>query len=212
MRTTNIIMLGSLSRGKYKEYKKLFKSYPEIDFRPLTDFAWNPDAFKEVEHANTYYDNAFLKAKLAHLTAKVPTFSDDSGLEVHALNGKPGVHSHRYATPKDGETQDQANNKKLLDELKSVSKDKRTARFVCTIVFIVEGLILSATGAVDGTILEQPRGNQGFGYDPLFLPNGYTKTFAEMSAEDKNKISHRAMALNHLMSLIKEKNVQLVRP
>lgn len=212
MRTTNIIMLGSLSRGKYKEFKELFKNYPEIDFRPLTDFVWNTGAFKEAENANTYYDNAFLKAKLAHYAAKVPTFSDDSGLEVQALNGRPGVHSHRYASPKDGETQDQANIKKLLDELKSVPKEKRTARFVCTIVFMVEGLILSATGAVDGTILEHPRGDHGFGYDPLFLPNGYTKTFAEMSAEDKNKISHRAMALNHLMSLIKEKNVQLVRP
>ncbi len=212
MRTTNIILLGSLSRGKFKEFKALFKEYPEIDFKPLSDFAWNLDQFEEAENANTYYENAFKKAQLAHMAAKVPTFSDDSGLEVHALNERPGVHSRRYATPKTSETQDQANNKKLLEELQHYSKDKRAARYVCTIVFMVEGVVLSTTGAVDGTILDLPRGLHGFGYDPLFLPNGYNKTFAEMSLEDKNKISHRAKALHNLMALIKEKNVQLVRP
>ncbi len=212
MKNTNIIMLGSLSKGKFKEFKELFKSHSDFDFRPLTDFAWNTNAFKEAENANTYYENAFKKAKLAHMAARVPTFADDSGLEVAALNGRPGVHSHRYATATSSETQDQANIRKLLEELKSVPKEKRQAKFVCTIVFMMEGITLSTTGSVEGILLDQPRGTQGFGYDPIFLPNGYSKTFAEMSADDKNKISHRALALNHLIALIKEKNVQLVRP
>lgn len=222
MRKTNIIMLGSLSKGKTREYRELFRVYPEIDFKALGEIVWNPASFQEVENANTYYDNAYAKGQLAHYAAKVPTIADDSGLEVDALEGRPGVRSHRFAEPKRAESQDEANNRKLLEELKSVPREKRTAlpggaaghaaRFVCTIVFFVEGVVLSATGTLEGTILETPRGEHGFGYDPLFLPNGSEKTLAELAMDAKNQISHRARALKALMMQIREKKIELVRP
>lgn len=212
MRKTNIICLGSLSSAKTKEFKALFKNYPEIDFKSLTEMAWNPSSFADAENGNTYYDNAFKKCKLAHMASKVPTISDDSGLEVEALSKKLGVFSKRYAIPKDGESQDQANNKKLLEELKGLPHEKRRARFVCTIVFMVEGVVLHTTGVLDGHIAEAPRGDNGFGYDPLFIPTGFDKTFAEFTTENKNRISHRAKALKALMSLIEEKKIELVRP
>lgn len=205
-------MLGSLSKGKTREYRELFRAYPEIEFKALEDIVWNPASFQEVENGNTYYDNAYAKGQLAHFAAKVPTISDDSGLEVDALGGQPGVRSHRYAEPKRGEGRDEANNRKLLEDLKGFSGEKRGARFACTIVFFVEGVVLSATGTLEGTILDGPRGKQGFGYDPLFLPNGSGKTLAEMSMEEKNKLSHRARALKALMAQIRDKKIELVRP
>ncbi|MBI2604919.1 MAG: RdgB/HAM1 family non-canonical purine NTP pyrophosphatase [Deltaproteobacteria bacterium] len=205
-------MLGSLSKGKTREYRELFRAYPEIDFKALGEIVWNPTSFQTVENANTYYDNAYAKGQLAHYAAKLPTIADDSGLEVDALGGRPGVRAHRFAEPKRGEAQDFANNRKLLEELKGLPGENRGARFACTIVFFVEGVVLSATGTLEGTILEAPRGDQGFGYDPLFLPKGSDKTLAEMSTEDKNKISHRARALKALMMQIRDKKIELVRP
>lgn len=222
MRKTNIIMLGSLNKGKAREYRELFRAYPEIDFKALGEIVWNPTSFQEVENANTYYDNAYAKGQLAHFAAKVPAIADDTGLEVDALEGRPGVHSHRFAEPRRGESQDAANNRKLLEQLKDVPREKRvtlpggtagyTARFVCTIVFFVEGVVLNATGTLEGVVLETPRGEHGFGYDPLFLPNGSEKTLAELAIDAKNQISHRARALRTLMMQIREKKIELVRP
>lgn len=212
MRTTNIVMLASENKGKLAEYRSLFKEFPHLEFKSMAELIFNPTSLQEVENGATYYENAFNKGKLAHLGSKYPTISDDTGLEVDALEGRPGVFSHRYATPRTGEQQDQANVKKLLDELKGVPLEKRTARFVCTLVFFVEGVVLSVNDALEGTILEAPRGTNGFGYDPIFLVKGTDKSLAEMTLEEKNKLSHRGKALRQMIQLIKERDVKLVRP
>lgn len=212
MRPTNVIMVATLSKDKLEEYHQLFKAYPHLECKAIEELVFNAQHLSDVESGKTYQENAYNKGRIAQLGGKYPTISDDSGLEVDALGGKPGVRSHRYAMPRAGETQDMANNKKLLQELSGVPKEKRTARFVCTICFFVEGVQLSTTGTLEGTILEAPRGNQGFGYDPLFVPKGHDRTLAEMSMDEKNKLSHRALAFHDLMKQIKEKNVALVRP
>lgn len=212
MRATNIIMLGSLNKGKIHEYAELLKAYPTIDFKTLPELVFNVSSLKEAEKGKTYYDNAFSKGRLAHLAAKYPTLSDDSGLEVDALSGRPGVFSDRYAQPGKDETKDMANVRKLLEELKGVPKEKRTARFVCCTVFLIEGVVLTATETLEGSILEVPRGGNGFGYDPIFLVKGSDKALAEMTLDEKNKISHRAKALHAIMTQIKDKGLKLVRP
>ena len=214
MRATNIIMLGSLNKGKLTEYKALFKELPELNFKALDEIVFNVTSLREAETGKTYEENAFKKGQLAHLAAKYPTISDDSGLEVDALEGRPGVFSDRYSVgeEKPGEARDAANVRKLLAELKSVPKEKRTARFVCTTLFFVEGVVLKSTGTVEGSILETPRGTHGFGYDPVFLVKGTDKSMAEMAMDEKNRISHRAKAFHELMAQIKSKGVKLVRP
>ncbi|MGE4234052.1 MAG: RdgB/HAM1 family non-canonical purine NTP pyrophosphatase [Bacteriovoracia bacterium] len=212
MRPTNHIVLATLNKGKIEEYKLLFKDHPEYQLKTLDEVAFNPSALSKVETGKTYYENAFLKAKVGHFCGKYPTISDDSGLEVDALSGRPGVFSDRYAEPKEGESKSAANIRKLLEELKGVPKEKRTAKFVCTVVFMVEGVVLTASESISGTILEAPRGNLGFGYDPIFLVDGTDKSFAELTGEEKNKISHRAKAFRALIDQIKQKHIQLVHP
>lgn len=205
-------MLGSLNNGKVHEYQELFKEFPQLQFKTMPELVFNTRSMKVAEKGNTYYDNAFSKGRLAHLAAKVPTLSDDSGLEVDALGGKPGVFSDRFATPAPGQSKGVANMEKLLEALKGVPKEKRTARFVCCTVFFVEGVVLTATETLEGAILEVPRGNHGFGYDPIFVVKGTDKSLAEMTLQEKNKISHRAKALRAIMTQIKDKDVKLVRP
>lgn len=205
-------MLASLNAGKIKEYRSLFEEYPDLKFKTLPELVFNVSSLKEAETGKTYHENAFNKGRLAHLAAKVPTISDDSGLEVDALEGRPGVFSDRYSEPRPGETKDAANIRKLLEELKGVPKEKRTARFVCTLVFFVEGVVLTATDTLEGQILEAARGSNGFGYDPAFLVKGTDKSLAEMTLEEKNKLSHRAKAFRSMISQIHDKGIKLVRP
>jgi XTP/dITP diphosphohydrolase len=213
MRATNIILLGSQSLAKFSEFKSILKvQAPHLELRPLSSLVFNAKALSEAENGTTYYENAFNKGKLAHLAGKYPTISDDSGLEVDALGGAPGIKSHRFAAPTSGVTQDQANIERLLKELKGVPFEKRTARFVCTLVFFVEGVVLSTTGTLEGHILESPRGSAGFGYDPIFQPAGTTLTLAEMSLEEKNERSHRGQAVAALLEQIKTRDLKLVRP
>jgi XTP/dITP diphosphohydrolase len=151
------------------------------------------------EPGATIKENSYLKAKYVSdfLKGKVSVFADDSGLEVAALHGAPGVHSARYAgIPKS----DEANNKKLLQEMKQVTD--RKARFVTVITLILNDEVHYFEGEVKGTIAYEPRGNSGFGYDPLFIPQGYRSTFAELGAEVKNSISHRANAVKKLLDFL----------
>ncbi len=153
-----------------------------------------------VEDAETFLGNALIKAVSAHQISGMAVLADDSGLEVDALDGAPGVWSARYA----GEgADDAANNAKLLAALEGVPDKERTARFVCTLVFIDEGgNRLDAQGTVEGRIGHAERGSEGFGYDPFFLPDAYggEKTFAEVPQQEKSKISHRGRALAELRS------------
>ncbi|MBE6465350.1 RdgB/HAM1 family non-canonical purine NTP pyrophosphatase [Denitrobacterium detoxificans] len=156
------------------------------------------------EDADTFLGNARIKARAAHELSGSAVLADDSGLEVDALDGAPGVFSSRYA----GEHgDDAANNAKLLRELANVPDEKRTARFVCTLVFIDEdGTELTARGTIEGKIGYEERGSEGFGYDPLFVPDefGGELTLAQVSQDQKNSVSHRGNALRALRKNISE--------
>jgi len=151
------------------------------------------------ETAPTIEGNALLKARFVNEHYGYDCFADDTGLEVKALNNAPGVYSARYA----GESKDPvANRRKLLRELDG--KTDRSARFRTVIALIQDGKEYLFEGVIEGVIIREERGTAGFGYDPLFVPKGYTETFAEMGTEIKNRISHRAAAVNRLKQFLDE--------
>lgn len=190
------ICIASGNRGKIAELNKLLSEYitdVEIELVSLKDVGFTGEI---VEDGETFEENALIKARAASEFSGLPAIADDSGLIVNALNGEPGVYSARYA----GEPcDDQKNNEKLLENLKGIGE--RSAAFVCVIAFVVpEGQPLSGDpiiglGYCPGEILFNPRGNGGFGYDPLFWVDSLGKTFAEMSADEKNALSHRGAAI-----------------
>jgi len=150
------------------------------------------------ETANTFQGNALLKAKHVYNKYNKNCFADDSGLEVEALNNEPGVFSARYAgVPKS----DEKNTAKLLKNLEGIKN--RKARFRTVIALILDGKEYLFEGIIEGTIAQQPIGTNGFGYDPVFIPSGYTKTFAQMTSEEKNQISHRAIAVSKMNEFLK---------
>lgn len=165
----------------------------EIDVLSLDDV---PDAPEVVEDGETYQENAVKKAtELAEHTGYF-ALADDSGLEADALHGAPGIHSARYAGV---HASDAARVNKLLDALKDVSDSQRTARFKCAIALAAPtGEVQVVVGVCEGRLIRIPRGQQGFGYDPIFVPVGYDKTFAELGVDVKNRISHRAKALEKM--------------
>ncbi|MBO7307471.1 MAG: non-canonical purine NTP diphosphatase [Alistipes sp.] len=150
------------------------------------------------ETGKTLDENASIKARYVYERTGLDCFADDTGLEVEALGGAPGVHSARYAT--DGHDFE-ANNRKLLHELDG--KDNRKARFRTVISLIVGGVEQQVEGIVEGRIATEESGAEGFGYDPLFIPDSYDRTFAEMSADEKNAISHRGRAVAALVEILK---------
>jgi XTP/dITP diphosphohydrolase len=210
MRLSNRLVLASLNRHKFEEFKSILSAYPEIELIQAERLLRNPEGLKYAEHYNTYLENAVAKARLVNLGTHYPSLADDSGLEVLALEGKPGVKSHRYAPAKQGFTQDEANNERLLTELRG--KGQREARFTCTVALVIEGILLHATATLDGSIADSPRGEHGFGYDPLFIPRGADRTLAQMSAAEKNQISHRAKAIHDLISQIKRHGIAFAKP
>lgn len=152
------------------------------------------------ETAETLEGNAALKAEYIYKNYGMDCFADDTGLEVEALGGAPGVYSARYAG---GDGHDsEANMKKLLAEL--AGEKNRKAQFRTAICLIEDGKEYLFEGIVKGAIIEEKRGGSGFGYDPVFIPEGYTETFAEMGADEKNKISHRARAVQRLCAYLKQ--------
>jgi len=212
MRISNKIVLASTNGDKLEEFKALLRPYGDLELIAADEVIRNADKLGLVEKYETYLENAVAKARTANMGAHYPCLADDTGLEVQALEGKPGIRTHRYAIPKSGESQDIANVNKLLIELKGVSPERRTARFVTTLALVEEGILLSATGTLEGTIAEEPRGSNGFGYDPVFVPKGSNKTLAEMTNEQKNSISHRAAALKALFEEIRTKGIVLAKP
>ena len=162
----------------------------------VSDLSVLPDMPEVDETGTTFEENATLKAVAASLLFEGWVIADDSGLEVDALACAPGVYSARYAGPG---AKDADNNALLLKNLAAVPDSDRTARFRCVIVLARAGRKLAAfSGAVEGHIVSDNRGQSGFGYDPLFIPNGYTETFGQLPAEVKNQLSHRAQALGKL--------------
>jgi XTP/dITP diphosphohydrolase len=192
------IIFATMNKGKIKEVEEIMRnnsSGSPIDFITLIDLLNVPEI---IEDGNTFEENAKIKSGIIFKTYGIPTMSDDSGLSVDQLDGKPGVYSARYA----GENAtDEENNEKLLRDLKNYSEPHH-AKFICSAVYYDGMKFLSAYGEVKGRIIKHPRGMNGFGYDPLFLPDGFNVTSAELSLEEKNKISHRAKAFKQLKNMI----------
>jgi XTP/dITP diphosphohydrolase len=185
------IMIATKNRGKVAEFSTLFSRYG-IQVTSLFDFA---EEIKEIEETGTTFaENAQLKAETIATLLQKPVIADDSGLVVPSLDDRPGVYSARFAgEPKD----DGRNNEKLLMEL--ADKHDRTAYFMCVLAFSVPNKkTIFTEGTCYGEIAITPRGTNGFGYDPLFIPKGYEQTMAELSSEEKNRISHRSRALKQL--------------
>ena len=177
---------------KLEEVKALLGD--KIELLSMKDIKCSADI---PETETTLEGNALLKARYIYENYHTNCFADDTGLEVEALNGAPGVYSARYAGE---EHNSEANMKKLLHELEGV--ENRKAQFRTIFALIIEGKEHLFEGIVKGEIIKQRKGNAGFGYDPIFVPEGYTQTFAEMGSEEKNKISHRAKAVGKLCKFL----------
>ena len=212
MRALNKIVLASQNPHKFLEFKALFAQFPQVELLSLEGLIRNAGKIDAVETHESYAENALAKARIANRACHFPCLADDSGLEVPSFGGRPGVRTRRYATPKAGQSQDAANIEKLLGELQGRPESDRQARFVATLAICIEGISFHATGILEGTIAPSPRGEGGFGYDPIFIPRGQGLTLAEMTATEKNRISHRAQALRELMSIARENGIQFARP
>lgn len=188
------ILIATRNDGKLREIKKALSKLP-VKVLSLADFDNLPDA---VEDGKTFEDNARIKAKFFYELTGIACLADDSGLEVDALNGEPGVNSARYAGY---HADDSTNNKILLDALKKVGVEESKADYRCVLCFIDDGVEILTVGKIDGTIKISPRGNGGFGYDPYFYIND-SKTMAELTAAEKDLISHRGEALRKILPLL----------
>lgn len=193
------LILSTGNKNKVHEIKEILKDLP-IEVVSKGDMTLGH--IDVVEDGTTLSANSIKKAKELSQYTDYMVMADDSGLFVHALNGEPGIYSNRYA----GEPgNDSANNAKLLDELKDVEIANRTAKFMTVIALVTEDKeIITISGEVLGKIGFKNMGSNGFGYDPLFTPEGYDKTFAELGDDIKNKISHRAKALEEMKKVITE--------
>ncbi|GAB5052758.1 XTP/dITP diphosphatase [Pediococcus ethanolidurans] len=188
------IIIATNNDGKLREFQKLFVA-KNIEVTSLKNY---PEIGKIAETGMTFEENAIIKASAVAKKTKLPVLADDSGLEVDALNGRPGIFSARYA----GDHDDAANNAKLLSELAGVPVEKRTATFHTTLVLMKpDDSKLVVDGELRGRILAVPRGDNGFGYDPLFLVPEKNQSLAEMTAEEKNTISHRGRASQKLLKV-----------
>ena len=189
----NQLILATHNNHKAREFQNIL---PQYSVKTLADLGHD----EEIEETATDLEgNSLLKAKTIFKRYGYVVISDDSGLEVNALNGAPGVYSARYA----GEPRnDQRNTEKLLYKLQGASN--RKAQFRTVITLMSPGNSFQFEGIVSGTIAESPRGEAGFGYDPVFVPKGYQQTFAELPADLKNKISHRANAIEKLLHFLNE--------
>jgi len=191
------ILVATKNSGKIKELKELLADLP-LQLRSLNEFS---NVIDVEETGATFAENAVLKAKSYALQTGLWALADDSGLEVAALNGAPGVFSARYA----GENSTDAEKiTKLLEKLNKTHDKKRQARFVCEIAISDDKgeIKFLAEGSCDGTIALTPSGTNGFGYDPIFIPVGFEQTFGELESEIKQKISHRAQAIKKIIQFL----------
>ncbi len=190
------LIFATGNKGKLKEVIKIFEK-TDYEIISLFDLGDVPEI---IEDGDTYEANALIKAKAIYDIHKLPVIADDSGLSVEQLNGEPGVYSARYA----GEncTYDD-NNKKLINALLNFD-EPHNAKFVCSAVFYDGKNIKNTFGELHGKIVSEFKGTHGFGYDPIFIPKDSNRTLAEFSSEEKNKISHRAIAFNKLKDLLEQ--------
>ena len=191
------IVLATHNLDKCKELQKLFNN-TNIKVYTLQDF---PEIGDIIEDGDTLKENAFIKSRTVYNLTKIPTVSDDTGLFVDVLNGEPGIFAARYA----GEGCSYSDNvNKLLIEMKNIDISLRTATFKTVVTYVSKELELVAEGSVKGIITKKPKGNKGFGYDPIFYVSELQKTFAEMDINEKQKISHRSRAIDNLQKLFRK--------
>jgi XTP/dITP diphosphohydrolase len=187
------LLVGTFNRGKIREIQQVLEDLP-IQLRNLSEF---PELLAVEETGTTYRENALLKAMVYARRSSLQTLADDSGLEVAALAGQPGVQSARFGGPN---LSDEERVNLLLATLHDV--EDRRARFVCVAVISGPQYTRFFEGSCEGQLATAPRGHNGFGYDPIFTPDGYVQTFAELPADIKNKISHRGKALEQVRKFL----------
>ncbi len=193
------VVLASANAGKQREFAALLGGQ---GIELILQSALGIDSVPET--GTSFEANALLKARHAAARSALPALADDSGLEVDALGGRPGVYSARYAGPA---ATDADNNARLLEELAGIPAAARTARYQCVLAFVRDAADeqpVLAHGSWNGRIAEAPRGRHGFGYDPLFVPEGYAQSAAELAPELKNRLSHRAIALAGMLQQLQQ--------
>ena len=185
------LIIATANKHKLSEIKSILKD-------GVKEIAPMPADIEIEENGKTFMENSLIKAKAVYKKTKIPSLADDSGLCINALGGKPGLYSARYG----GENLSYREKMQMiLEELKD--KKDRTAYFITSAVCILnEKYYIALEGKVDGKIIESPRGFEGFGYDPIFMPNGFNITYAEMPAEEKNLISHRFIAMSKMKKIL----------
>lgn len=191
------LIIASQNQNKLVEFKKILGD--KINLFSLSDIGLNQEI---PENEKTIKKNAMFKAKFVNTQTGKNVFADDTGLEIDSLNGEPGVYSARYSGV---ERNSDKNIELVLTKLKN--KSNRNSRFKTIISLIIDGKSVNFEGVVEGKITDEKRGSNGFGYDPIFQPNGYASTFGEMSLKEKNKISHRSIAINKMVQYLKENNL-----
>jgi len=194
------VVLASSNKGKLRELAALLAP---LGYEVITQNSLGIDTPPET--GDTFAANALLKARHAAALSNLPALADDSGIEVDALNGRPGIYSARYAG--EGAT-DEDNLLKMLAETQGVPESRRTARYQCVIAFVSTAADpdpILAKGTWEGTLLSQPRGLGGFGYDPIFVPGGFDRTAAELDPVEKNSLSHRGQALRALIDQLQNR-------
>lgn len=190
------LVLATNNAHKLKEVREILSPYG-IKVYGLNDLSLQSEDVEE--NSNTYYGNALIKATSVAKLTKLPVIADDSGLEIEAMDNKPGLHSARFANECGG-------HQKAIEKILSIVNDNRNARFICDIVLLnEENKPILFEGIVKGKIAYQPYGQGGFGYDPIFICEATNKTYAEMGEEEKNKYSHRGTALQKLIDYLLEK-------
>lgn len=200
------ILIATKNIGKVKEFQSMLENLG-CEILSLSDIEGSPDV---EETGKTFEENAILKAETISNQLNIPVIADDSGLEIDALEGRPGVYSARYAGI---QKSDEDNMNKVLAELQNVPATQRSARFVCALAFArphKETIVVK--GECEGEILGEKRGSEGFGYDPIFFVPQLHRSMAELAKEEKNKISHRAVALKRLKNLINEEDLLWEKP
>ena len=200
----NHLLVATQNKGKLKEILRIFGAQiPDLTLHTLDEF---PDAEDVEESGDTFEENALIKARAGYALSGMPTLADDSGLVIDALGGRPGIHSARYSGQGVA-----ANIEKVLAEMEGIADPLRTARFVTVAAFVAADEIL-ARGEFEGVITRAPRGEGGFGYDPIFQPVGIDQTLAQLTSAQKDEMSHRGRALRELAPQVAIRFAQMQRP
>lgn len=188
----NKLVIATANKHKLIEIQNIFKDSAK-EILPMPS-----DIGEIIEDGNSFIENSLIKAKAVYNHTKLPSLADDSGICINALNGEPGIYSARYGGENLGYKEKM---QMILDKLKN--KNDRTAYFITSAVCVLDdNYYIALEGIVNGVIVESPKGFDGFGYDPIFKPNGYNITYAEMALEQKNSMSHRAIAMNKMKEIL----------